>query len=457
MAPGIPQDRIISALDRVETWTTAHGCPGGSVAISDGSGVVDSRGIGHRTLDPHAPATSETQYAVGSVAKPITALAVCLLDERDHIDVHDPVASYVPVFEDAPGGPITVHQLLSHTAGMPDDDLAFAGGELDSWEEFREFLAETVDRRRENGERFLYYNSGYTVLVRLVEVVSETDFPTFVERELFDPLGMEQSTFDPSVLEDDAADVMVPHVQGEDGFEAVSVTENPIFGNPLLNGPGGLYTSVTDLVAFVEANIGDAPTVNGVSLERLHEPASTRKRLVDGTEYTYGYGWERRPLGSDTVVGHSGNTGSSAGFIGFLVEHEVGIALGWNAKPTERPWVIGSEALAVLAGMDPDKTVPNRSLAADISDLTGRYESYTGENHVTVRGDGASLTIELGGDVDSVELQFTVSAVDENHYSYRSVDGFEETPDVEFFRTDDGVELLFEGALLQQTGSAEDK
>lgn len=453
MSPGIPQDRIDAVLDRIETWSTKNDCPGGSVAITDGEDLLANRGFGYRTLDPETPATGGTRYAVGSVAKPITALAVLVLDARGHVDVHEPVPEYVPVFEDAPGEPISVHQLLSHTAGMPDDDLAWGAAELDGWDQFREFLDGTVDRRREDGDRFLYYNSGYTVLARLVEAVTGTDFPAFVEQEIFDPLGMDQSTFDGTALEDGSNDVMAPYVTADDGFSEVTVADNPVLGNPLLNGPGGLVTSVTDLARFVDAYIGD--DLEDVPLERTYTPVGTRKRLVDGTEYTYGYGWERRPLGSDTLVGHGGNTGASAGFVGFLADRGIGIALGWNARPDEGPWSIASEALAVLSGNEPGEAVPHRSLEAGVRELTGRYESYSGENHVTVRVDGARLAVELGGGIESVELEFTPIAVEEGQYQFTSVEGFERTPEVEFFVTGDGVELLFEGALLErvETGS----
>jgi len=85
MSPGIPQDRIEAALDRIETRTAD--CPGGSVTITDGEVLLTTRGFGYRTLDSETPATGGTQYAVGSVAKSRTALAVLVLDARGHVDV----------------------------------------------------------------------------------------------------------------------------------------------------------------------------------------------------------------------------------------------------------------------------------------------------------------------------------------------------------------------------------
>jgi len=119
----VSEDRIEAAMERFEGWFASADCPGTSVAITGADDIVVERGFGHRTLDPERPATGETIYGVGSVAKPVTALATLLLDERDRIDLDDPVSAFVPCFEDAPGEPITVHQLLSHSSAMPSPGI----------------------------------------------------------------------------------------------------------------------------------------------------------------------------------------------------------------------------------------------------------------------------------------------------------------------------------------------
>nr|WP_255767734.1 serine hydrolase domain-containing protein [Haladaptatus halobius] len=264
------------------------------------------RGFGQRSVDTEKPATADTLYAVGSVAKSVTALATLVLDERNQLDIEDAVSEYVPYFEDAPGDPISIHQLLSHTSGMPRDDLPFIATEIDGWDDFRTFLDGTIDRRRTDYHQCIYYNSGYAVLARLVEVVTGMDFPSFVERTIFDSLGMSRSTYDSSVIEEESADVMTPYFSENDGFTEATLAENP-----LLHGPGGLLSSVTELATFLQAHMGDNPSLNSVPLKRLRTPIGTLKRFIDGTERAYGYGWEIEPFDSDTLISHGGGTGRS--------------------------------------------------------------------------------------------------------------------------------------------------
>lgn len=443
----IEQDRIETALDRIESWSAEQICPGTSVAITDGHDVLAQRGFGHRKLNPEEPATGTTQYAVGSVAKPVTALATLILDARGRIDVRDPVAEYTPYFENAPGDPITVHELLSHTSGMPNDDIAFTADELDGWYAFREFLDETTDRRRLDRERCLYYNSGYAVLSRLVEAVAGTEFPLFVEREIFEPLGMDRSTFDSSVIGTPSADVMTPYAR-EDG----ELREEAVLGSRILNGPGGLVTSVGDLATFLQAQLGSHEHLNDVPLERMREPVGTLERFVDGTERAYGYGWEIRPFDSDTLISHSGNTGVSAGFAGFLAERGTGIAIGCNAVTD--PGAIARETLAILTGRDPEAVDPVKSIEREVQRLAGRYESHSGNHHATVSYSESGLDLEFGGGVEPFEIRVLPTDLRGDTYQFTEVDQIESTTDVEFFVNGETVELLFEGLVFPRVEEA---
>ncbi|WP_436924636.1 serine hydrolase [Halosimplex amylolyticum] len=447
---GPSADRVEAALARVESWFDDADCPGASVALTDGSEVLAASGFGERTLDPSAPATADTRYAVGSVSKPVTALAVLTLADRDRIDVADPVSAYLSYFEGAPGDPITVAELLSHTSGMPNDDLAFAAGDLDGWDNFRAFVDGTLDRRRTDGDRFLYYNSGYAVLAHLVESVSGTDFASFVEREVFDPLGMDGTTSDSSVLGDPSADVMSPYVTEDGEFREAPVSDNPVLSSDVLRGPGGLIASVTDLARFLQTHLGDGSPFDEDLIRRMRNPAAPRKRLIDGTEYAYGYGWEIRPFGTDALVGHSGNTGASGAYIGFLEDEGIGIAIACNGVAD--PGGPARDALAFAAGHDPDSVDPVRSIERRVRALTGRYETPSGNHRATVTEDGAHLDVEFGGEVEGFEIRLLPTDLASHCCRFTDVDCVESTTDAEFFTADESVELLFEGMLFRRVG-----
>lgn len=428
--------------------------PGMSVAVVDGTETVFTAGYGERQVDPAEPATAATLYGIGSASKPITATAVTSLVDSGDIALDDAVSEHVPYFEDAPGDPITVHELLSHTSGMPSDDVATVlvleelGMEtdvsLDSWAAFRAHVNDSVDRRRLDGDYCLYYNAGYVVLSRLVEAVADSSFAEFVAERVFDPLGMDDATFDVGVTVDDTVDAMTPYLRREETTQAASLPDSPLFA-----APGGLLVSVTDLATFLSAWTGGDPPVDDELAARMHEPVGTYKRHVGGFEQGYGYGWMTRPFGADTLVGHAGGTGVSAGYLGFLRERGLGVAVGCNAQPSASPEEIAVELLTTLTDTDPVSVLPERAIQQKVTPITGQYESYRGIQRATVSWTGEALEIEhhnpMGG--DSTEL--SPVSLDPTDYRFRAVeaDGSEVTVE---FSVDDGVEFLIDRVLFER-------
>lgn len=471
----MPNDRpaIATGADveaHVETWVAEHDCPGASVAVVDGSETVCEVGVGQRRLDPPAPATPDTLYGVGSATKPVTATAVLRLVDRGDLALDDPVPDHVPFLEDAPGDPITVHELLSHTSGMPADDSATLvlldavfdadpDPSIDGWDAFEAHVAGSTHRRRLDRERFLYYNSGYVVLGRVVEAVTGTPFAEFVEDEVLGPLGMDGATFDVGVIADGSRDAMRPYRRDEDdALEPATLPDNPVF-----RPPGGLLASVSDLAAFLAAQTAAGPLLDAALRERMYEPVATSDRFVDGTEHGYGYGWETRPFGADTLVGHSGTTAVSAGYVGFLRDRGLGVAVGCNAPPTESPEVLAVELLAGLAGCDPASVLPGRGIERAASQLTGRYESYCGVQSVSVGWTGSRLEVDHETPLGRQTVQFAPESLDLTGRDRAVDDGCDrsaakfvavgddgEVTTAEFFPGDDGVELLLDRVLLRR-------
>jgi CubicO group peptidase (beta-lactamase class C family) len=434
--------------------------PGMSVAVVDGTETVFAAGFGNRQLDPERPATAGTLYGIGSSTKPLTATAVLTLVDSGAIALDDPVSSYVPYFEDAPGDPITVHELLSHTSGMPSDDVATVlilealGMEtdvsLDDWASFRAHVNDSVDRRRLDGDHCLYYNSGYIVLSRLVEAVTDTPFTEFVTERVLDPLGMDDSTFDAGVLADDSRDAMTPYFEREDTMQAASLPDSPLFA-----APGGLQASVTDLSNVLSAwTSGDLPIDDDLAA-LMCDPVGTYGQFVGGTEHGYGYGWMTRPFGDDLLVGHGGGTGVSAGYLGFLRERGLGVAIGCNAQPSTSPAEVAIELLAAMTDTDPVSVLPGRAIQRKVERVTGEYEAYGGIQWATVRWTGEQLEVEhrspMGGDTE----RLSPVSLDPTDYRFRAVEGDGSVVTAEF-SVDDGVELLLDRVLFERVDDLDD-
>lgn len=434
---------------------TEQNCPGISVAIIDGTETVFADGFGKRQLDPEAPATQNTVYGIGSATKPITATAVMTLVTDGKISLDDAVSSYVPYFEDVPGEPIQVRELLSHTSGMPSDDVAtitimdaILGDEfddsLDGWAEFREHVNNSVDRRRLDEDRCLYYNSGYIVLSRLIEAVIGTPFAEYVETTLLEPLDMDRSTFDVTDRKDGT---MTPYYE-EDG--EMHGTELP--DDPLLEGPGGLQASVTDLAKFIVAWNQENIPIDDELATAMVEPVDAFRTFLDETQIGYGYGWMTRPFGDDVLIGHGGATGVSGGYLGYLKDRELGIALGCNAAPDTRPELLAIELLAEITGTGLETVLPKRAIEHKERRVTGEYAAYGGLQEATVTRGEAFLEVECSSPMGVESMRLMPTSSDPYDYTFRVAKRSGKRTTVEFFVGDETVEMLINRNLYERVG-----
>lgn len=438
------------------------GSPGGSVAVVDETDQVFATGYGSRQLDPEQPATAETLYGIGSSTKPITATAVLTLVESGDLSLDDAVPAHVPFFDEAPGEPITVRELLSHTSGLPSDDTATltlldgilgdeadaVGASLSGWDEIREYVNDAADRRLCDERRCLYYNSGYVVLSRLVETVADEPFADYVREAVLEPLGMDRSTFDVGAL-DDAADAMTPYQPGEQP-RSTALPDDPLFV-----GPGGLLAPVTEAAAFAGAWAERDLPIDASLAEAATTPVGTYRELLGGSEIGYGYGWMTRPFGEDTLVGHGGGTGVSAGYVGFLAERGLGVALGFNGQPGTSPERMACELLAAATDTDPTAVLPKRAVEQKERRVTGEYEAYGGLQSVTVTRGDEFLELEHAGPMGTETDLLSATSLDPDDHTFEVMGRRGARSTAEFFVDDEGVELLVDRALFERVGDVD--
>lgn len=117
--PTLSPQRTREIESLVTDWTNENDVPGASVVIVDEDDEWYAEGFGARDIESNSSATPDTLYGMGSVTKSLTALAVIQLDEAGELSIDDHVDDYVDHYRDAPGEPITIEDLLTHTSGMP--------------------------------------------------------------------------------------------------------------------------------------------------------------------------------------------------------------------------------------------------------------------------------------------------------------------------------------------------
>jgi len=389
----------VSRLEQfVGDWLTDANVPGASLAVVRDGELAYTGGFGSRELSENEPATPETLYGVASCTKSFTALSIQLLEERGELSLDDPLSEYLDGIRiEGEDGPITLHDLLTHSSGLPSLGTSTVllyrltgveeyGVPLGDREDFHRHLNGGADEiAGPQGERFMYCNSGYNLLGEVVEAVSGTPFDEFVESEILAPLGMERSGMDPAAL--DSGDAMTPHALTDGEAEAT-----PFPHRPVSLPAGGLIAPVTELTNYLRmqqtgGTFEGTELVSAASLERAHTGHMER------ADSEYGYGWQRTEVVGRTLVGHGGSLGVSSSYMGFTEDGEWAIAIGANTTPSPTPPTVAKGIFAVLNGEDPEEAVPFFAREARFEELTGEYESYRGITTATVEREAAALKL----------------------------------------------------------------
>lgn len=222
--------------------------------------VVAFVASGHANRESKTPLRRETVYQVMSMTKPITAAAVMCLVDDGRLRLDATLDRYLPEFgrlrlrsgtatEPAPRAP-TIAELLTHTSGMNPDNPPGVSDEDKRRQTLADYTALIAKMPLDAapGTRVRYSGTAYTVLGRLVEVVAKTPFERFVQRRLFDPLGMRHTWFFLPTAE--RANLARMYVEPEAGWKELN--EDPFrAGAKLPNPAGGLYATAEDMARFM--------------------------------------------------------------------------------------------------------------------------------------------------------------------------------------------------------------
>lgn len=199
--------------------------------------------------------TVDTRFRIGSITKDLTAGAVLLLHQEQKFSLTDPIGKYVANLP-AAWQAATIHQLLTHTSGVPiytaSPDYTRFNSELTRWEKLgagpRDLLQLVADRplMYPHGSKFAYNNSGYILLGMLVEAASGVAYHRFVEERIFARLGMTDSGFDTTgrIVSKRAAGYRVT----PDGLKKADFVDATTAWSA-----GGFYSTVADLTRWAQS------------------------------------------------------------------------------------------------------------------------------------------------------------------------------------------------------------
>jgi CubicO group peptidase (beta-lactamase class C family) len=197
--------------------------------------------------------TPDALFWIASMTKPVTGVAVLMLQDEGKLSVADPVAKYLPEFASlrTPSGKpanLTITQVLTHTSGLGEAAGPAAQQARTLADLVPLWLAAPM--QYEPGERWKYTQSGINAGARIVEVVSGMTFDAFVQKRLFDPLGMTSTTFYPTA--DQRRRLATAYAKNKETGALEPVPPRAGFGdrNRPPQGNGGLFSTAPDYARF---------------------------------------------------------------------------------------------------------------------------------------------------------------------------------------------------------------
>lgn len=271
----------------------------GAVLVAQNGDILFEQGYGLADVADQLPNTPETVFDSGSLSKQFTAAAILHLAEKGLLQLDDTLSTF---FADLPEdkAEITLHQLLTHTSGLPE---YVYGGDFENIDrEEAQQLALAANLEISPGTEYLYSDTGYGLLAIIIEIVSGQPFQTYLKQHLFDPAGMVHTGFynDPQWTEQIVAH---GYNSGQD-FGSAATRPGPYWG---ILGFGGILTTVGDLYLWNLA-LKNNTVLNNQSVTRLFTPYI--KEYPDGESY-YGYGWVIEEIPEQgQLIWHDGATDS---------------------------------------------------------------------------------------------------------------------------------------------------
>ncbi|HJO03367.1 MAG TPA: serine hydrolase domain-containing protein [Acidobacteriota bacterium] len=279
-----------SSTDRWANEAVDNGAVAGlSLAVRQGDKLQFAKGYGSADLENGVLAAAETVYRIGSITKQFTAAAIMQLVERGKVALDDEIGEYV----DFPTGGhrVTVHQLLNHTSGIKSytglGDVWTRTIPLPVTHEVLFGLLTDIPFDFAPGDEWRYNNTGFYLLGVIVENVTDKSYEEYLQQEVFDPLGLDDTSYcDEKKL--------IPHrAEGYESEDGELVNDDLIdMTHPFA--AGALCSNVIDLLRWQQA-LERGEVVSAESYALMTTPTA----LNDSTETDYGYG-----IGVDTVEDH---------------------------------------------------------------------------------------------------------------------------------------------------------
>ena len=313
----------------VQPFMDDHTIAGAVMLVATSDRILDIEVLGYADPFTRQPMTENAVFRLASITKTFTAVSVTMLQDQGKLNVDDPVANYLPEFKaqrvgvDQPDGtvvqqttshPLLIRELLSHMSGFTntprhDETLALE-------QQSKNLAAEPLPF--DPGTHYEYCNKNFTVLGRLIEVVSGTSYAGFIKTNITDPLGMKDTTFWPTSEQLGRLVEAYGSIDHEPWFTPRDIFRFDPSSPPTVPHPaGGILSTATDLASYgqmlLNGGVLDGRRYLTESAVRQMSSTQTEHFVDKNGENGYGFGFsttryvsQDRTVVSPGAFGHGG-------------------------------------------------------------------------------------------------------------------------------------------------------
>lgn len=306
---------------------TLNSSPGVSIAITKNKNLLLIENYGMADIKNKMPISDSSIFDIASLSKQFTAMGILILENQQRISLEDKVKKYIPDLPEIMNE-ITIYQLLHHTSGIRDWPVLFA---LKGWNQSDTITSADILRLLKKqqslnftaGSEYLYSNSNYNLLAKIIENVTDTNFNIWMQENVFKKANMKNSFF---------VDDLSYSVKNEVKSYAFSrFTYFKIDNNLEANGSSSLRSNITDMFQWM-IYLNKLQSEENAIFKKL----TTKGKLNNGDKINYACGLNIIQINNKDVYYHDGAWAGFKTATAYFPESETGIVVLSN-NASKRP------------------------------------------------------------------------------------------------------------------------
>ncbi len=344
--------------------------PGGVVGIMQDGEIIFLRSYGLSSLEYLVPNTTETIFNTASVSKQFTAMGIVKLHQDGKISIDDDIRKHVPELPEFKEK-ITVRHLLHHTSGLRSLHalLGLAGWRGDDArtnEDLYRFMAKQQDLNFRPGDEYLYCNTGYIYMAKIIENVTGEEFTSWMKNEVFSPLGMRNTYVEDKYNRVVPQNATSYYGSAKNGFERAVEYWGYV-------GSGNMHSTVQNLLVWLNNFTNPTP-----GWEDHFEMLQTTDPFNDGEMNNYAFGVNIGKFNGSRSIRHGGSIGGYRSNVVSYPDNKLSIAVLTNFSSAGAGQKVNSISEILLGKGEkvsgkPDKIKSKNLSTEDLKEFEGYF------------------------------------------------------------------------------------